>query len=74
MEKINQEHKAEENSTQVQIAKVENNYWLTLEDINKIVKDEVALALKEQALIANDKVRERLNDFSNVFGNYFISN
>ena len=67
MEKINQEQKAEENSTQVQIAKVENNYGLTLEDVNKIVKDEVALALKEQALIANDKVRERLNDFSNVF-------
>ena len=64
MEKINQEQKARSDSVQIQIAKVENNFGLTIEDVTKLVKKEVTLSLKESALIAEDKAKERLDTFT----------
>lgn len=66
MEKINQEQKARSDSVQIQIGKVENSFGLTIEEVSKIVKKEIELSLKESALIAEDKAKERLNTFSDT--------
>ena len=47
MENNFQTQKAGDNSTQIQVEKIENNYGMSVQDVTQIVKSEIDIALKE---------------------------
>lgn len=63
----NQMQKAGNNATQIQVEKIEYNGGVSLETVTQIVKNEIGIALKENLLVAEDKARTRLTEFSNIF-------
>ena len=62
-----QMQKAGNNATQIQVEKIEYNNGVSLETVTQIVKNEITIALKENSLVAEDKARSRLTEFSNIF-------
>lgn len=63
----NNMQKAGRNSIQVQVDKIENNYGTSSDCIMLIIKSEIEKALKDNALVAEDIARKRLNEFSEIF-------
>ena len=67
MENNIQTQKAGDNSTQIQVEKIENNYGMSVQEVTQIVKSEIDIALKENSLVAETVARKRLNEFSEIF-------
>jgi len=67
MENNIQTQKAGDNSTQIQVEKIENNYGMGVQEVTQIVKNEIDIALKENSLVAETVARKRLNEFSEIF-------
>ncbi|MBE5806136.1 MAG: hypothetical protein E7313_05450 [Clostridiales bacterium] len=62
-----QTQKAGNNSTQIQIEKIENHFDISIQEVRQIVRNEIDIALKENSLVAENIARKRLNDFSEIF-------
>ncbi len=67
MENNIQTQKSGDNSTQIQVDKIENNYGMSVQEVTQIVKSEIDIALKENSLVAETVARKRLNEFSEIF-------